>query len=89
MQERLKLDESTVAWRLVDDEVVALDLSDSMYLGINPSGARLWKRLIDGATRDELVDELVTGFGIEHDRAAADVDAFLASLRERALLTSA
>jgi hypothetical protein len=46
----------------------------------------LWKRLVDGTTRDELVGELVATFGLEHARAQTDVDAFLDDLRSRGLL---
>jgi Coenzyme PQQ synthesis protein D (PqqD) len=65
---------------------VALDLRRSRYLAVNQTGKVLWTALADGATRDELVDRLVTAFGIERSRAAADVDAFAADLESRGLL---
>jgi hypothetical protein len=84
----LKLREDALVWREIDGEVVAVDVDASTYLGANPSGTLLWRLLADGASRDELVDALVEGFGIDADRARADTEAFLASLSARSLLSS-
>ena len=86
MNARLRLRPDAVAWREVDGEVIALGLHSSTYFGTNSSGGLLWKRLADGTTRDELVGDLVTTFGLERARAQADVDAFLDDLRSRGLL---
>lgn len=82
----LKLRNAGVAWKEVDGEVVALDEREALYLAANPAGAILWRALADGATHGALVNGLVDEFGIDSDRASADVDAFLADLRERGLL---
>jgi Coenzyme PQQ synthesis protein D (PqqD) len=83
---RLRLREDAVRWREIDREVVAVDLVSSIYLTTNESGVRLWRRLADGATTDELVDELVEAFGIERERAAADVRSYVDALDARNLL---
>ena len=83
---QLKLRPTEVAWKEVDGEVIALDERAALYLAANPAGALLWRALVDGTTRGELVDGLIAEFGIESDRASADVDAFLADLHERGLL---
>lgn len=84
---RLELRHDRVQWRYAEgDEIVALDLSDSVYLAINQSGGRLWPALVEGATREDLVATLVDAYGISEDEAARDVDAFVASLDERDLL---
>ena len=83
---RLRLREDAVRWREIDREVVAVDLVSSIYLTTNESGVRLWRRLADGATSEELVDELVEAFGIERERAAADVQSYVDALDARNLL---
>jgi hypothetical protein len=83
---QLKLRPTDVAWQEVDGEVVALDEREALYLAANPAGAILWRALANGTTHERLVTGLVAEFGIETDRASADVDAFLADLRERGLL---
>ena len=82
----MQLRPDAVAWREVDGEVIALGLESSTYFGTNSSGSLLWKRLAEGTTRAELVDELVATFELEPERAQADVDAFVADLRTRGLL---
>jgi coenzyme PQQ synthesis protein D (PqqD) len=84
----LRLRQDGVAWKDVDGEVVALDERAAVYLGANPAGALLWRSLAGGATRAELVAELAGAFGIAHERAVADTDAFLAQLGSHGLLTS-
>jgi hypothetical protein len=84
--EVLRLRSDAITWREIEDEVVLLDLKSSKYIALNGSGSILWKRLADGATRAELVRELVSVFGIDEGRATTDVDAFVSSCRKRELL---
>ena len=80
---RLKPD---VEWQKVDDEVVVLDLGQSVYLGVNDTGAVLWPMVAAGSSQERLVDELTSRFGIDDDRARADVAAFVERLRSHSLL---
>ncbi len=82
----LKLREQGVAWTDVDGEIVALDETNADYLAANEAGGLLWRALAKGATRDELVEKLAAEYGLTPERAAADADAFIASLRGRDLL---
>jgi hypothetical protein len=75
-----------VTWRQVGDEVIVLDMSTWEYLGLNGTGAILWPALVEGATPEELRERLVDSYGIERERAAADVRAFLAALADVGLL---
>lgn len=81
-----KIDNQVTEWRIVDGEVVALHLDRQEYYTINPSGAVLWPLLAEGATEPQLRRELVRTFGLAERDARADVDAFLAVLRDRGLL---
>jgi len=83
----LRLRAADLHWREVEGEVVALDMADSEYLSINASGTPLWAALREGATRDELVSRLRERHDLDAATAERDVDAFLAQLRERGLLT--
>ncbi len=82
----MKLKEPDVVWREVGDEIVILDTRSSEYLSLNDSGAVLWARLSDGATDQDLRQELVSKFGIDEDLAERDVNEFLASLRRLDML---
>jgi len=82
-----RLRPEAVAWREVDGEVIALGLESSTYFGTNASGSVLWRRLAEGTNRAELIETLMTTFGLEEAQAQTDVDAFLDDLRKRDLLT--
>lgn len=82
----MRLREEAITWRQVDDEVVVLDLDNSVYLSINASGRLLWERLVQGAGRGELVDLLAEEYSLDRSSATADVDEFLAELRRNRLL---
>jgi hypothetical protein len=82
----LRLREDGLKWRVIDGEMVAVDIRSSTYISANPSGMALWDALSKGTTRNALVQSLVDAFDIDRERAAADVDAFLDDLRARELL---
>jgi len=84
----LCLREQDLDWREIGEEIVALDTQSAVYLAVQGSGAVLWRLLADSTTRDGLVQALVETYAIDTDRAAEDVDDFLASLSERGLLAS-
>ena len=75
--DKLHVRSVNLSWRRVGDEVVVLDLNETVYLTLNSSGAVLWELLDGGATRAELAQSLVERFSISFDEAASDVDAFL------------
>lgn len=82
----LRLVESGLSWRTVEGEVLALDLDSSEYLGVNRTGALLWRELAVGASREALIDCLVAETGIDRARAEADLESFLDQLRVRGLV---
>jgi hypothetical protein len=69
-----------------DDELVALDMQKSLYLGVNASGRTLWRRLATDASEADLVALLVETYGVAAEAAVRDVGAFLADLDEAGLL---
>ncbi len=84
---KLRLRDDAVSWAPTEgDSVVVLHLPTSLYLSLNPSASVLWHRLAEGATEEELQKALTERFGLQTDRAAVDVQAFLDALRSRGLL---
>lgn len=82
----MQLRQDGISWQEIDGELVILDLVRSVYLTTNVSGAFLTKLLAQDRTRDDLTNRLAEEFGLDDERAAADVDAFLALLAHRGLL---
>lgn len=82
-QLRLRAD---VTWREADDEVLAVDGGFHNYASTNATGGVLWKALVGGASREDLVTRLVDEFDIDESRAARDVDAFVRELEANGFL---
>ena len=55
-------------------------------LKLNESGKFLWEHLAENTTREALIAALLAEYEVEEARAAADVDAFLATLGELGVL---
>lgn len=77
-----------VQWHDHDGQVVILD-SSARTIALNPSAAMLWRHLVEGADRAQLVKDLTAEFGIEEMIATHDVDSFLDGLKDRGLLAEA
>ncbi|SCG58107.1 PqqD family protein [Micromonospora humi] len=84
-----RVDSTRVTWRETGEEAVLLDLQESVYFGLDRSGALLWRRLVGGATTEDLVDTLVGDGAVDRARARADVTAFLADLGRYGLTRAA
>ncbi len=56
---------------------------------VSDSGALVWKKLAGpGATRDELLADLLAVYEVDVETVSRDLDEFLASLRQAELLVS-
>jgi hypothetical protein len=84
----MQLRDAGLTWHVAGDDVVVLDLEGSVYLKLNGSARFLWERLAQSSTEPELVAALVDAYGIDDERAAADVAGFVADLRRRGLVDS-
>jgi hypothetical protein len=80
--EEIRLKPRSLEWREIDGELVALEAERSLYLAANPAATLLWRRLAEGATREQLRDALVETYGIDAGLASRDVDGFLEQARE-------
>jgi hypothetical protein len=86
MNDMLRLRAGAVEWRELDGELVALEHERSLYLTANPAGTLLWRELVTGATRSDLVGALLSTYAVASDVAEEDVDAFVATARAHGLL---
>jgi hypothetical protein len=83
---RLRVNSHDVAWREIGNELVVLHMGTAKYLTVNASGSVLWRCLIEGATRSELVEALVCRYRIDPTQADNEIEVFLGSLAECRLL---
>ena len=88
MAERLRRTPDAV-WEQLGEATLVLDAQNSRYVKLNRTGAALWDALAEPTDEASLARGLVERHGIDEERAAADVEAFLARLRERGLVVAA
>jgi Coenzyme PQQ synthesis protein D (PqqD) len=86
MSRALRIRPGVVEWRQFEEEVVAVDTRRAVYMAVNRSGSVLWPALLEGATREELINRLVQVYGVEMAGAEQDVDAFIEALDDQQLL---
>jgi len=77
--------EDAITGRLFEETVI-LDPQTDRYVRLNRTGTRLWEELERPATVAALAARLEREFGLDPERARADVVAFLRDLRERRLI---
>lgn len=82
----IRVRNDAVVSREIDDTTVLLALDTSQYLELNTAATELWPLMVEGTTQDAMVALLVREFQIDRDRAASDVDAFVATCRRHDLL---
>lgn len=85
----MRLRSTELTWREIDGDLVILDLRSSTYLTTNASGAVLMKELTQDRTPADLVELLMSSFGISRSEAEVDVESFLTALNTGGLLESA
>ena len=85
-QLRLRIKEPRVAWQRVVDDMVLLDLEQSVYHGLNRTGALVWEGLAAHNTVGELVDRVAIAYPDSAEVAALDVSAFLEALFSAGLI---
>jgi len=74
-----------IAWQVMDDEAVLLDLNRGTVVGLNPAASRIWSMLGDHE-EDAIVAALVEEFDVSREIARADVSQFIATCLERSFL---
>jgi hypothetical protein len=72
--------------RLVDDELVLLDLRTQRYLSLNRTGAALWPLIVEGVERARLVQAIRERHDVPETVARRDVDTLVTQLQEADLL---
>jgi PqqD family protein of HPr-rel-A system len=77
-----------VVWRVVGADLVVYETASSLFVQLNRTGRLLWEMLVDGpCTVVALTERLTAHFGVEPERAEADVDRFLDELRTAGLVS--
>lgn len=82
----VKLDDTVLAWRQIQGDVVVVDLRNSEYFSLTASAQHLWPLLARGTTAEELSASLVAEYEIPAETARQDVHLLCEDLRHRGVL---
>jgi Coenzyme PQQ synthesis protein D (PqqD) len=69
------------------DGLVLLDVQGGVVLASNIVGACIWRLIEEQRDTREIAHSIAAEFGVDLDRAARDVDAFVAALCARGLVS--
>lgn len=89
LSEKLVIDESKVAGKVMDGEAIIIDLSTGVYYSADNVGGFVWEQIEAGGALGSMVDAVCTRYAVEADQAQTDVQAFTAQLVEANLVTVA
>lgn len=67
-------------------ESAILNLSNGVYYGLDPLGARIWELIREPKTVNEVRDVILTEYDVEPDVCERDLLALLAQLSEEGLI---
>ncbi|MFI5363797.1 MAG: PqqD family protein [Elusimicrobiota bacterium] len=78
-----------MAWRKVEDEVIILNLQNSIYYSLNETGAAVWESLGSGTELDEIAARISREYGAPLPAVRKDVEEIVSQLRKEKLLIGA
>lgn len=73
-------------WRTLDNETVLIQPNSGRYVIINDVGTFIWELVNKTLPVKEIEREVVHHFAVAPEQAAADIDAFFDSLRQKGLI---
>ena len=82
----LKARTNEVATSFVDGDATLIHLTTRVYYGLDGLGAAIWAQLLEGTSRQRLIDGLGALFPAEASRFVTDLDQLLAALLAEALI---
>lgn len=86
----MKIKDSFILRKVADSYVVVpvgkQTLDFNGIINLNETGAFLFELLQKGAEKDELVNKLLDEYEVDRDRASADVDKFIQSVKDADVL---
>ncbi len=69
--------------------VVAVGSASKIFNGmikLNDTGELMWKKLTEGATKEELVEAILEEYETTEDKVSSDVDRFLETLKKAGII---
>ncbi len=72
--------------KIIDDEVVIMVPGEGKVLSLNEVGSFIWDVAKGGCTEDAILNAVCREYDIDREQAAADLEEFIADLKEKNLI---
>jgi len=82
----MKISEN-ISWKVLQDKVVAVNLTNGAYYTMNPVACTVWQLTADGKTADEITTAVSEEYDVDYDTALADVNEQLAYWKSEGMLS--
>ncbi len=79
---------ASVVHRLIQDDVLLLNLDTGVYFGLSGVGTLVWESLRKGRSASEIVELVLAEYEVERHEAEADVNALLQNLLGKGLIVA-
>ena len=89
MAQYYKVNSEDISYRVVDQEVIILNLKTGDYYSLNKVGTFIWRFLLNKADLDFLVDKVVDEFEIDKKVAIRDITTLLKELISEKMILQA
>jgi predicted DNA-binding protein (UPF0278 family) len=76
-----------IVYRDLDGSIVTLSLTTGEYVELDPVGTRIWQLIAQDGYRSSVREGLLASFDIDEDICDRELDAFLATLTDKGLIT--
>lgn len=72
-----------IAWRIIEDEAVLVDVHRDEVLHLNPTASYLWSMLDGKTSLEDIASRMTAEFEVEKEQALRDVIDFASRLLEK------
>ena len=70
----------------VGDDLVLVHLGTNEIFALNPTGARFWELLVEGESREKIVERITAEYEVGRDELSAEIDAMVAELVQQKMV---
>ncbi len=88
-ERRFRCNDADVEARMLDGELMMVNLATGVYFSVDGVGAAAWQRLVAGHRPADIAAGFADRWGVARERALAELAPFVAALLERGLLLEA
>ena len=85
----VSLNPDVVHTTLADGQAVLLHMQTHKYYSLNRTGSRVWTLLEAGDSLEQVSEKIASDFGIDSERASADVTSLIDALKSAGLVNAA